>query len=310
MANRLWYLFMGEGISRSLDDFGGQGEPPTHPDLLDALALELVDHDWNLKHLIREIVLSRTYRQSSRATAKQLAKDPDNRMFARQSRFRLPAEMIRDNALAVSGLLVHELGGISIRPYQPAGYYRHLNFPKRTYKSDTNQNQWRRGVYVHWQRQFLHPMLRAFDAPSREECTVQRTRSNTAIAAMMECLNVVRASGRTATRAEVEPLVPMIAPFAPHIAEELWERLGYSESVFAAANWPSFDEQKASEDSVTIAVQVNGKLRASIDVPNESAEEDVVTAARADENVARHIDGFEEQRVIYVKHRLVNFVVT
>ena len=184
MANRLWYLFMGEGISRSLDDFGGQGEPPTHPELLDALALELLDHDWNVKHLIREIVLSRTYRQSSRASAKQLAKDPGNRMFARQSRFRLPAEMIRDNALAVSGLLVHELGGISIRPYQPAGYYRHLNFPKRTYKSDTNQNQWRRGVYVHWQRQFLHPMLRAFDAPSREECTAQRTRSNTPLAAM------------------------------------------------------------------------------------------------------------------------------
>ena len=133
---------------------------------------------------------------------------------------------------------------------------------------------------------------------------------NTAIAAMMECLNVVRAGGRIATRAEVEPLVPMIAPFAPHIAEELWERLGYSESLFEAANWPSFDEEKASENSVTIAVQVNGKLRASIDVPNESAEADVVTAARADENVARHIDGLEERRVIYVKHRLVNFVVT
>ena len=184
IANRLWYLFMGEGISRSLDDFGGQGEPPTHPELLDALALELVKHNWNLKHLIREIVLSRTYRQSSHATPQQLANDPGNHLFARQSRFRLPAEMIRDNALAVSGLMVHELGGNSIRPYQPAGYYRHLNFPKRSYKADTNRNQWRRGVYVHWQRQFLHPMLRAFDAPSREECTAQRTRSNTPLAAM------------------------------------------------------------------------------------------------------------------------------
>ena len=184
MANRLWYLFMGEGISRSLDDFGGQGEPPTHPELLDALALELVNKNWDLKHLIREIILSRTYRQSSRASVDQLTRDPANRLFARQSRFRLPAEMIRDNALAVSGLLVHELGGNSIRPYQPAGYYRHLNFPKRTYQSSTDQDQWRRGVYVHWQRQFLHPMLRAFDAPSREECTAQRTRSNTPLAAM------------------------------------------------------------------------------------------------------------------------------
>ena len=133
---------------------------------------------------------------------------------------------------------------------------------------------------------------------------------NTAIAAMMECLNVIRAGGRIATRTEVEPLVPMIAPFAPHIAEELWERLGHSESVFEGTNWPSFSEEKAAKDSVTIAVQVNGKLRASIDVPSESIEEDVVEAARADENVTRHIDGLEERRVIYVKHRLVNFVVT
>ncbi|MCP3696116.1 MAG: DUF1553 domain-containing protein [Planctomycetaceae bacterium] len=184
MANRIWYLLMGAGISPSLDDFGGQGEPPTHPELLDALALELLEQGWDLKHLIREIILTRTYRQSSRVTAEQLAKDPGNRLFSRQARFRLPAEMVRDNALAVSGLLVNQLGGISIRPYQPAGYYRHLNFPKRTYKSDTNRNQWRRGVYMHWQRQFLHPMLRAFDAPSREECTAQRAHSNTPLAAM------------------------------------------------------------------------------------------------------------------------------
>jgi hypothetical protein len=184
MANRIWYLLMGAGISRSLDDFGGQGEPPTHPELLDALTLELLDHGWDLKHLVREIVLTRTYRQSSRTTAEQLTRDPGNRLFARQARFRLPAEMVRDNALAVSGLLVNQLGGISIRPYQPTGYYRHLNFPKRTYKSDTNRNQWRRGVYIHWQRQFLHPMLRAFDAPSREECTAQRAHSNTPLAAM------------------------------------------------------------------------------------------------------------------------------
>lgn len=184
MANRIWYLLMGAGISRSLDDFGGQGEPPTHPELLDELALELLEQGWDLKHLMREIILTRTYRQSSRATAEQLTRDPGNRLFSRQARFRLPAEMVRDNALAVSGLLVNQLGGISIRPYQPAGYYRHLNFPRRTYKSDTNSNQWRRGVYMHWQRQFLHPMLRAFDAPSREECTAQRAHSNTPLAAM------------------------------------------------------------------------------------------------------------------------------
>jgi hypothetical protein len=114
-----------------------------------------------------------------------MEKDPDNRLLARQSHWRLPAEAVRDTALAVSGLLNRKVGGPSVRPYQPAGYYRHLNFPKREYASDTNDSQWRRGVYVHWQRQFLHPMMKAFDAPSREECTATRPRSNTPLAALV-----------------------------------------------------------------------------------------------------------------------------
>jgi leucyl-tRNA synthetase len=132
---------------------------------------------------------------------------------------------------------------------------------------------------------------------------------NTAIAALMECLNAIRSGGRTPARAEVEPLVPLVAPFAPHIAEELWERLGHRASIFDAPNWPEFDPAKAVESSVTIAVQVNGKLRASIDVPKGAPEADVVAAARAEENVRRHLDGAKERRVIYVKERLVNFVV-
>ena len=132
---------------------------------------------------------------------------------------------------------------------------------------------------------------------------------NTAIAALMECLNAVRAGGRTPARAEVEPLVPLVAPFAPHIAEELWERLGHAESIFDAANWPEFDPAKAVESTVTIAVQVNGKLRASIQVAKGAVEAEVVAAARAEENVRRHLDGATERRVIYVKERLVNFVV-
>jgi leucyl-tRNA synthetase len=132
---------------------------------------------------------------------------------------------------------------------------------------------------------------------------------NTAIAALMECLNTVRAGGRVAVRAEVEPLVPMIAPFAPHIAEELWERLGHPESLFDAPNWPVYDEAKAAETRMTIAVQVNGKLRGSIEVPKGAVEAEVLAAARADENVRRHLDGVKERKVIYVKERLVNFVV-
>ncbi len=132
---------------------------------------------------------------------------------------------------------------------------------------------------------------------------------NTAIAALMECLNTVRSGGRTAARAEVEPLVVMVAPFAPHMAEELWERLGHDGSVFDGANWPKYDEAKLVEDTVTLAVQVNGKLRGSIDVAKDAAEADVIAAARADENVARHLEGTTERRVIHVNGRLVNFVV-
>lgn len=184
-VNRVWALFFGAGLCRSLDDFGGQGESPDHPELLDALALDFIKSGWDVKHLVRTIVLSQTYQQSSQETPELLEQDPDNRMLTRQAHWRLPAEFVRDTALSVSGLLNEEIGGPSVHPYQPEGYYRHLNFPKREYAADKDARQWRRGVYVHWQRQFIHPMMKAFDAPSREECTAQRPRSNTPLAALV-----------------------------------------------------------------------------------------------------------------------------
>lgn len=184
-ANRFWYLFFGSGISRSLDDFGGQGEPPANPALLDQLAVSFYENGWSVKDLVRTIVTSRSYRQSSLASPELLQRDPNNQLVARQGRYRLPAEMVRDQALAVSGLLNDDIGGASVKPYQPAGYYRHLNFPTRKYKANQNDNQWRRGLYVHWQRMFLHPMLKAMDAPSREECTAKRPQSNTPTAALV-----------------------------------------------------------------------------------------------------------------------------
>jgi hypothetical protein len=184
-VNRLWYLFFGAGLSRSLEDFGGQGEPPTHPELLDALAIEFIESNWDAKRIVTRIVESQSYRQSSHETAELKNRDPENKLLARQGRWRLPAESIRDQALFASGLLMLDVGGPSAKPYQPVGYYRHLNFPKREYVSDADAKQWRRGVYVHWQRQFLHPMLKAFDASTREECTAQRARSNTPLAALV-----------------------------------------------------------------------------------------------------------------------------
>ena len=184
-VNRLWKMFFGTGISNVLDDIGSQGEWPSHPELLDWLAVEFMESDWDIKHMVRLIVNSKAYRQSSLETDQLRKIDPENRLIARQSSFRLDAEFIRDNALSVSGLLVNQIGGPSVKPYQPSGYWENLNFPKRTYKADTGPNQYRRGVYTHWQRQFLHPALIAFDAPSREECTANRPRSNTPLAALV-----------------------------------------------------------------------------------------------------------------------------
>jgi hypothetical protein len=185
MMNRLWYLYFGRGLSASLEDFGGQGFPPDHPELLDALAIEFVESGWDIKRMVKLLVTSRAYRQSSTASPEQRERDPLNKLVARQGRHRYAAELVRDAALSISGLLVPTIGGPSARPYQPAGYYKHLNFPVREYEAHTNQQQWRRGLYTHWQRQYLHPMLKSFDAPTREECTPERPRSNTALAALV-----------------------------------------------------------------------------------------------------------------------------
>ncbi|MEX2187427.1 MAG: PSD1 and planctomycete cytochrome C domain-containing protein, partial [Pirellulales bacterium] len=184
LANRLWKMFHGVGLSKRLDDFGVQGEWPTHPKLLDCLAAELLDSHWDVKHVVRKIVSSRTYRQSSVPTQQMLERDPLNRLVARQGRWRLEAEVVRDNALAVSGLLSFRIGGRSVKPYQPAGYWQHLNFPQRTWKADVGENQYRRGLYTHWQRTYLHPSLLALDATPREECTAERPTSNTPKAAL------------------------------------------------------------------------------------------------------------------------------
>ena len=179
MVNRLWALCFGRGLAMPLDDFGAQGTPPTHPELLDWLAADFMDHGWDIKRTMKLLVTSGAYRQSSIAAAKTLAADPLNKWLARQGRWRLDAEMVRDNALAVSGLLAKPIGGASVKPYQPVGYWKHLNFPKRKWAPDSGVSQYRRGLYTFWCRTFLHPSMLAFDAPTREGCVAERTRSNT-----------------------------------------------------------------------------------------------------------------------------------
>jgi hypothetical protein len=178
VMNRLWKQFFGMGLSKVVDDLGAQGELPPNQPLLDYLACEFMDSGWDMKHMVRLIVTSETYQQTSVPSQKLVARDPFNREVAVQSRWRLDAELVRDNALAVSGLLVEKIGGPSVKPYQPDGYWENLNFPPRTYDASTGPDQYRRGLYTWWQRSYMHPSLLAFDAPTREECCAERNRSN------------------------------------------------------------------------------------------------------------------------------------
>lgn len=184
-VNRLWKLCFGQGIVKTVEDFGTQGELPSHPELLDWLAVEFQASGWNVKQLLKLIVTSHTYRQTSLVDAKLREIDPNNRLLARQSRFRVDAEIVRDNALAISGLLSRKIGGASVKPYQPAGYWANLNFPTREWQNDHGDDLYRRGLYTYWCRTFLNPSLLAFDAPTREECIAERARSNTPLQSLV-----------------------------------------------------------------------------------------------------------------------------
>jgi hypothetical protein len=188
-ANRLWSQHFGRGLVKTSEEFGSRGELPTHPELLDWLAAEFRDGGWDLKAIHRLIVTSQTYRQSSRATPDRHAADPENRWYARGPRFRLPAETIRDNALAVSGLLDQRIGGPSVTLYQPPGLWEAIRHSvvatAMDYEQSHGQDLYRRGMYTFWKRSLPHPSLTAFDAPTRECCLDRRPRTNTALQALV-----------------------------------------------------------------------------------------------------------------------------
>ena len=188
-ANRLWQLHFGSGLVPTPEDFGAQGEPPTHPHLLDWLAGELTRLKWDVKAFQRMLVTSATYRESSKVTPVLLQKDPDNRLLAQGPRLRLPAEMIRDQALAVSGLLVESAGGPSVKPYQPAGIWNEIaggatGAYKKGYEQGTGDHLYRRSLYSFWRRTIHPPGMEVFDAPSREVCAARRERTNTPLQAL------------------------------------------------------------------------------------------------------------------------------
>jgi hypothetical protein len=200
-VNRFWQMLFGTGLVKTVEDFGSQGEWPLHPELLDWLATEFMRNGWDVKGILKKIVTSATYRQSSKVTPELLQTDPDNRLLARGARLRLPAEMIRDQALAVSGLLVDKTGGPSVKPYQPAGLWQELAGGKG-YEPDKGDGLYRRSLYTYWKRTIAPPSMVVFDATSRETCTVREARTNTPLQALttMNDVTYVEASRKLAER--------------------------------------------------------------------------------------------------------------
>jgi hypothetical protein len=183
-VNRFWQVFFGRGLVATSEDFGSQGQLPTHPELLDWLARRFVDSGWNVRELCRRIVLSSTYRQSSTPRDPNLYEtDPDNLLLARGPRHRFSAEQVRDNALAVSGLLVPTVGGPSVFPYQPAGLWEESGTGK-SYHQSQGEGLYRRSLYTFWRRTSPPPTMTAFDAPSREYCLARRERTATPLQAL------------------------------------------------------------------------------------------------------------------------------
>ena len=186
-VNRVWQMLFGEGLVRTSEDFGLQGEMPSHPELLDWLAVEFMESGWDVKGLIRTLVMSATYRQSSAISKELRERDPENRLLARGPRFRLQGEFIRDRALMVGGLLNAKIGGPSVKPYQPKGVWEEVALDTNLSKfvPDTGDKLYRRSMYTYWKRSSPHPALVTFDATTREKCTGRRSRTNTPLQALV-----------------------------------------------------------------------------------------------------------------------------
>jgi len=204
-VNRFWQHFFGIGLVQTSEDFGVQGEHPSHPELIDWLAVEFISSGWDIKRLHKLLVMSASYRQSSRISRDKLAADPQNRLLSRGPRFRLDAEVIRDQALALSGLLVGQIGGKSVRPYQPAGLWKPVGFGgsnTSVFKQDTGEKLYRRSMYTFWKRTSPPPNMTLFDAPDRETCQVRRARTNTPLQALalMNDVQFIEAARKLAER--------------------------------------------------------------------------------------------------------------
>jgi hypothetical protein len=211
-VNRYWQQLFGVGIVKTAEDFGAQGEWPSHPDLLDYLTLSFADSGWDVKALMKQIVMSKTYQQSSAATPERFKADPENRLLSRGSRFRMDSEVIRDLVLASSGLMNYDLYGQSVKPPQPAGLWESVSMPSsypRTYEADTGDKIYRRSVYTFWKRGMPPPQMTILNAPTREACIARRERTNTPLQAllMMNEPEFLRAARHLAHETISDPLL-------------------------------------------------------------------------------------------------------
>ncbi len=240
-VNRLWQVFFGRGLVATPADLGLQGEFPSHPELLDWLATDFVDHDWDVKHAVRQMVLSSTYRQSSNTTPEQLERDPDNRLLARGPRFRLPAELVRDVALKQSGLLVPLIGGPSVNPYTPGDLWREISHygsspaSAQTFVQDHGEKLYRRSLYTYWKRTVPPPNMAAFDAPTRETCSVLRSTTTTPLQALV-MLNDVQ-----------------FVEAARHLAERMWRHDERDEERLRWAFVECLSREPALEELLVLA---------------------------------------------------------
>ncbi len=240
-VNRIWQQLFGIGLVRTSEDFGSQGEPPSHPELLDWMAVEFRESGWDVKRLMKMLVTSDAYRRSARLTDAMLQLDPENRLLARGPRFRLDAEVLRDQALALSGLLNDRLGGPGVKPPQPDGLWAAVGYTRSDtarFIADTGDKTYRRSVYIFWKRTSAPPQMSTLDAPSRESCTVRRERTNTPLQALLLlnetqlfqaakglAASVLKNSALTDNRARVDWLFQTVALRSPS-QEESEELVG------------------------------------------------------------------------------------
>ncbi|MFN0169629.1 MAG: DUF1553 domain-containing protein [Bryobacteraceae bacterium] len=261
--NRLWQQYFGIGIVRTVEDFGSQGEWPVHPELLDWLATEFVAKQWNIKAMVKTIATSAAYRQSSGATQELTQRDPENRLLARGPRFRMPAEIVRDQALAVSGLLVEKVGGPSVKPYQPAGLWKELA-GGTDYSQDQGDALYRRSLYTFWKRTVPPPTMTAFDAAGRETCIVRESRTNTPLQALTlmndpTFVEASRALGqRMMTEGGAKPDERIAYGYRLATARVLPERMG---RILHDSFYYSLDRYQTNRDSAQKLVAVGESKR-------------------------------------------------